>query len=288
MPKPALGLLLAPRLDHTSLIDPLNAHARHLLSLLENPEVSVDRVAAAIAVGVDRHAPPEFEPLQEIDALAALAGASVPGPTEAMAHVFGSLGFAPNVSNYYALSNSLLHRVLETRRGNPISLAVVAIEISKRLGVKLVPVGMPGHFLIGYSSDPSSAPDRWFDPFGGGKELSAENARQIFDAVTPASVEFRPMMLGQTPTPFVASRIIANIKNAAIRSGDIPAFIGAHEMALGVPGAGLNDHKALVRSLATSGRHDRAAEIFQWLAEHDPQNADGHWAAYAVQTAHRN
>ncbi len=263
-------------------------HALHLQSLLENPAVSIDRVAAAISVGIDRDAPPESEPLQLLDSLAAEAGDSLPGPVEVMEHVFGTLGFAPNSNNYYALSNSLIHRVVEVRRGNPISLAVVAVGIAKRLGVELVPVGMPGHFLVGHSSRPGAAPDRWFDPFGAGKELSADNARQIFDAITPASSEFSAMMLGETAIPFVAGRIIANIKNAAIRSGDIPAFIGAHELALGVPGAGINDHRALVRALATSGRHDRAAEIFQWLIEHDPANADSHQAAYGVQVAHRN
>ena len=283
-----LGRSFTVNLDHNSAIEPLNAPALHLLSLLENPAVSLDRVAAAIAVGIDRTAPPEFEPLQGIDALAAEAGELVVEPTQVMEHVFGSLGFAPNTANYYALSNSLLHRVLDTRRGNPISLAIVAIEIGRRLDVELVPVGMPGHFLIGYSTDPTGLPDRWFDPFGGGRELSADNARQIFEAITPDTAVFDAAMLGSTPIPFVASRIIANIKNAAIRSGDIPAFIGAHELALGVPGSGLNDYKALVRSLATSGRHDRAAELFQWLAEHDPQNADDHRAAYAVQTAYRN
>ncbi len=273
---------------HTATIEPLNPHAQYLRSLLEDPAISMDRVAAAIAVGIDRDAPPEAAPLDELDALASAVDQSLVDPSEVMEHVFGSLGFAPNTANYYALSNSLLHRVLETRLGNPISLAVVAIEIGKRLGVDLSPVGMPGHFLIGHATNPSVAPDRWFDPFGGGRELSASGAQQIFDAVTPPAAVFTEKMLWPTPTPFVASRIIANIKNAAIRSGDIAAFIGAHELALGVPGAGLNDHKALVRSLATSGRHDRAAELFRWLAAHDEENTAEHEAALAVQLAFRN
>lgn len=278
---------MVAKVEQTATIEPLNTHAQHLLSLLENPVISIDRVTAAIAIGIDRDAPPEFEPLQEIDALAGAAEEHA-GPEAVMEHVFGSLGFAPNISNYYALSNSLLHRVLETRLGNPITLAVVAIEIGKRMGVQLSPVGMPGHFLIGYASASSTGPDRWFDPFGGGRELTATTARQIFDAVTPPSATFSDKMLWPTPIPFVASRIIANIKNAAIRSGDIPAFIGAHELALGVPGATMNDHKALVRSLATSGRHDRAAELFRWLVEHDSENAEDHRAALAVQLAFRN
>ncbi|MFW2382517.1 MAG: transglutaminase family protein [Acidimicrobiales bacterium] len=261
--------------------------ASHLRSLLNNPQVSLDQIAAAISVGVDRDAPPEFELLQVMDAL---AGAAPPAndAVDVMAYVFGELGFAPNASNYYSLSNSLLHRVLEYRRGNPISLAIVAIEIGKRLGVPLVPVGMPAHFLIGHASEPGTQLDRWFDPFAAGRELGVGDARDIFDAITPASSEFDVSMLGETPRPFVAGRILANIKNAAIRSGDIPSFIAASELVLGLPGSGVTEYRALVRALGSSGRHDRAVEVYQWLAESDPEHELEHRQAVIRHAAYRN
>ena len=265
----------------------LTPHARHLRSLLENPLVSLDRVAAAIAVGVDRSAPPEFEPLQMLDGLAADAP-PVQAPPEVMSYVFGDLGFAPNASNYYSMSNSMLYKVLENRRGNPISLAIVAIEIGKRVGVEMVPVGMPAHFLIGYAAQPGGQPDRWFDPFAAGRELRAEDARSIFDAITPAESEFSALMLRETPLPFVAGRILANIKNAAVRSGDIPAFIAATELILGLPGSGVNEYRALVRALGSSGRHDRAVEVYRWLADNDPEHELEHREAANRHAAHRN
>ncbi len=205
-----------------------------------------------------------------------------------MGYVFGELGFSPNASNYYALSNSLLHRVLESRRGNPISLAIVAIEIGRRRGVKLVPVGMPAHFLIGLASEPVGEPGRWFDPFAAGRELRAADARAIFDAIMPPASEFSVSMLSETPLPFVAGRILANLKNAAIRSGDIPTFIAASELVLGLPGSGVNEYRALVRALGSSGRHDRAVEVHEWLVENDPEHELEHRQAALRHAAHRN
>lgn len=58
------------------------------------------------------------------------------------------LGFAGNVNNYYESGNSFVHHVLATRRGIPISLAVIFIEIAGQLGLRAQGLAFPGHFLI--------------------------------------------------------------------------------------------------------------------------------------------
>jgi regulator of sirC expression with transglutaminase-like and TPR domain len=60
----------------------------------------------------------------------------------------GDLGFAGNLNNYYAADNSFIHRVLETRRGLPISLAVLMLELAEHIGLRASGVAFPGHFLI--------------------------------------------------------------------------------------------------------------------------------------------
>ena len=61
---------------------------------------------------------------------------------------FGDLGFAGNLNNYYDPDNSYLHRVLVTRRGIPISLAVLWLELAQGLGLDAAGAGFPGHFLV--------------------------------------------------------------------------------------------------------------------------------------------
>jgi|LNFM01.1.fsa_nt_gb regulator of sirC expression with transglutaminase-like and TPR domain len=63
------------------------------------------------------------------------------------AHCYGTLGFRGDEDSYYDPQNSFLPRVLERRRGIPISLAVVLMAIGRRVGMVVEGVGFPGHFL---------------------------------------------------------------------------------------------------------------------------------------------
>ena len=61
---------------------------------------------------------------------------------------FRDLGFGGNVNNYYDPDNSHLNVVLRTRRGIPITLAVLWLELAQGLGLNAHGVGFPGHFMV--------------------------------------------------------------------------------------------------------------------------------------------
>ena len=61
---------------------------------------------------------------------------------------FQELGFAGNVNDYYDPRNSYLHQVLETRRGIPITLAILYTELATQIGLTARGVSFPGHFLV--------------------------------------------------------------------------------------------------------------------------------------------
>ena len=63
-------------------------------------------------------------------------------------YFFKELGFSGNLNDYYALANSHLHRVLESRRGIPITLALIYMEIARTVGLKVQGISFPGHFLV--------------------------------------------------------------------------------------------------------------------------------------------
>ncbi|CAN5668810.1 tetratricopeptide repeat protein [soil metagenome] len=63
-------------------------------------------------------------------------------------YFFQELGFAGNVNDYYDVRNSYIHAVLETRRGIPITLAVIYMEIASQVGLTARGVSFPGHFLV--------------------------------------------------------------------------------------------------------------------------------------------
>jgi len=61
---------------------------------------------------------------------------------------YKDLGFGVNANDYYAPDNSYLQEVLRTRRGLPISLAVLWLELAQGLGLNAHGISFPGHFLV--------------------------------------------------------------------------------------------------------------------------------------------
>lgn len=90
-------------------------------------------------------------------------------------HLFDELGYSGNSDEYYDPRNSYLNEVFERRLGNPISLAMVQIEVARRLGVPLDGVSFPGHFLVRLPVDDGVLV---MDPFNRGRPLGADELRE--------------------------------------------------------------------------------------------------------------
>lgn len=85
-------------------------------------------------------------------------------------YLFGDLGFTGNEQNYYDPDNSYMNEVVDRRTGNPISLCLVYLFITRRLQLPVVGIGMPGHFLVRFQS--STADELFIDAFNRGKVLT--------------------------------------------------------------------------------------------------------------------
>ena len=195
--------------------------------------------ACLVAASHLGHPMPVADGLARLDDLAAdlrdRGGAG--GPIDVAAVVRGlcdHLGFVGERQHYYDLRNSLLGEVLERRRGIPITLAVVAIEVADRLGAAATGVGMPGHFLVGEGP----APTRWFDPFEGPSPLDANDARARFRAVHGDDAAFDPAFLRPTPDPQVVGRVLNNAAGVLRRDGEVRGLLRALELRGDIPGVG--------------------------------------------------
>ncbi|MDZ7668084.1 MAG: tetratricopeptide repeat protein [Gammaproteobacteria bacterium] len=106
-------------------------------------DTGVDEVHMATLVA--RLLDPQVDLRALTDGLAGLADQCPHGraPWESLA----GLGFAGNAADYQSLDNSNLARVLATRRGIPITLAVVLMHVARAGGRRAVGVNFPGHFL---------------------------------------------------------------------------------------------------------------------------------------------
>ncbi len=90
-------------------------------------------------------------------------------------HLFHEIGYAGNHDDYYDPRNSYLNQVLDRRLGNPISLALVQMEVARRVGVLLDGVSFPGHFLVRLPVDDGLLV---MDPFNRGRPLDVDELRQ--------------------------------------------------------------------------------------------------------------
>lgn len=99
--------------------------------------------------------------------------------------------FHGNTEDYYDPDNSFFSSVLVRRKGIPITLALVYLTIGRRVGVPLVGIGMPMHFLIGYKAASSY---RYLDPFFGGREVSRGECLLLLERAgfDPAERYLRP------------------------------------------------------------------------------------------------
>ncbi len=83
------------------------------------------------------------------------------------------MGFAGNSRDYYNPDNSILHRVLETRRGIPISLGIVYLLVGRRINLPIFGVGAPAHFLVKFVLE---GKEFYVDVFNGGRVMSRKDA----------------------------------------------------------------------------------------------------------------
>jgi regulator of sirC expression with transglutaminase-like and TPR domain len=161
--------------------------------------------------------------LAELDRLAGEVVRNGVGETgleqiEALQTVLGRReGFIGDVEEYDHPDNSMLDLVLERRRGLPILLSVVWIEVGRRVGIPLRGVGLPGHYVAGWFGDGDPI---LLDPFKGGMLLA--------DPPPPGRIV-------QTPVHLTALRILSNLVASYERRGDVGRSLKAAQLRLELP-----------------------------------------------------
>ena len=92
-------------------------------------------------------------------------------------YFYKELGFGPNRNDYYDPNNSYLHTVLETRRGIPISLALIFMEMGNQIGLNIKGVSFPNHFMVRLSLPQGEV---ILDPLTG-TSLSKQELQEMLD-----------------------------------------------------------------------------------------------------------
>jgi regulator of sirC expression with transglutaminase-like and TPR domain len=171
-----------------------------------------------VAAQVPLYAEPECEPqrvLQQVDAWSVRLRARLPQDASPLARLrllnhfyFAELGFTGAGDDYQAAENSFLHRVIERRRGIPITLSLLYMEIGRAAGLRLDGVCFPGHFLVRLALGSGAA---CIDVYSGGITLTGDDLRARLTAMLPDETDLAPYLLPATEQEILA-RLLRNLK----------------------------------------------------------------------------
>ena len=140
------------------------AKAALYVAQIEYPDLDLNRyleLLATMATEVSQKLPNTRYPLKVIQII--------------NQYLYTEHNFRGNEQDYYNPKNSFLNDVIDLQTGIPLTLAIVYLEIAKRIDFPMVGIGMPGHFLIRPDFEDSEI---FVDAFDRGEILFAEDCRQ--------------------------------------------------------------------------------------------------------------
>jgi regulator of sirC expression with transglutaminase-like and TPR domain len=212
------------------MIQPLD----YFTSLVQTDD-SIPLFEAALVIGQDSTPGLDVSETQaELDRLAAQLRQRLPPDASNVQklrmlnhYFYRELGFAANLNNFYDPDNSYLHRVLATRRGIPISLALIYIELAQHIGLAIKGISFPGHFLMKLSV-PSG--EIILDPTNGAS-LSHEMLEERLQPYLPTPGAELPLApyLQAAPTRAILTRMLHNLKVVFLQNQDWQRVIGVQQ-----------------------------------------------------------
>jgi regulator of sirC expression with transglutaminase-like and TPR domain len=257
--------------------------ALEFFAALVADDASLPLLEAAIAVAQDEMPGLDVQAaLAEVDTLAERLCRRVPADAAPLQRLrllnqyfFHELGFAGNVNDYHDPRNSLLPEVLRTRRGIPLTLALLYIEIARPLGLAVQGVSFPGHFLVKLAV---AGGEVVIDPFTG-QSLTRE-------ALEERLLPFRRAADAGLGAPTLAAwlqaasaremlaRLLRNLREIYRQAGDLPRWLAVQRRLVLVLPRAWSEHQELALVLARLGQHDAAALALGEALRADAAHAD--------------
>ena len=246
-------------------------------------DASLSVLEAAVAVAQDED--PGLDPqavLDEVDALAAQLRRRLPADAMPMQRLrllnryfFQELGFAGNVNDFHDRRNSYLPDVLRTRRGIPITLALLYLELADQIGLQACGVAFPGHFLVKLHLPRGEVV---IDPFDG-RSLSRED---LEDRLGPyrrqhgADSADLPLalFLQQAEPRAVIARLLRNLKEVHRQAEDWPRLVAVLDRIVILLPEAWDERRDRGLALARMGRRDLATRDLEAYLAHEPDAPD--------------
>lgn len=248
-------------------------------------DASLPLLEAAVAVAQDEWPDLDVQGvLGQVDVLAHRLCQRLPGDAAPLQRLrllnryfFEELGFAGNVNDYHDPRNSLMPAVLETRRGIPITLALLYLELAHQAGLVARGISFPGHFMVKLRLP---AGEVVIDPFSG-RSLTRDELEERLQPFRhaggePVAGELPLSLVLQPASPReILARLLRNLKDIYLRhSHDLPRLVAVlRRMVLLLPQA-WGERRDLALALAEQGQHAAAAVELEAYLQHQPAATD--------------
>jgi len=221
--------------------------------------------------------------LADVDRLLARVQQRIPEAADGLTRLallnqffYADLGFGGNVNNYYAHENSYLSEVLRTRKGIPISLAVIWLELARGLELSAQGVSFPGHFLVKVTLDEGLVV---LDPMSGeslGLDTLAERLAPFrrFDDVLEDGDAPLQLHLQACPPRDLLARMLHNLKEIFRSQEDDERLLAVLDRLVVLLPQAWPERRDRGLLHAQMGRHAQAIDDLAHYLLHAPTAAD--------------
>jgi regulator of sirC expression with transglutaminase-like and TPR domain len=244
------------------------------------PEAHVDLVEASLVIALEDN--PRIEIDRYLDQMSAWSGAvadRLEGSRDVERIVeninrllFVEEGFHGQNEDYYDPRSALLNEALDRHAGLPITLSIIYLELSRRIGgIEAAGISLPGCFLVKFSG---AFGQIVIDPFDGGRVLSTVELQQILDGMYGGGVRLREHHLRSYSRKEVLARELAQLKAAYLARHDLLHAAATVDRILILDDR--DSYEVRDRAQLAMQMHDyrRAIECFQRYLELSPHAED--------------
>ncbi len=181
--------------------------------------------------------------------------------------LFEEQGFHGSRHDYDHRANSYLNEVLDDREGLPITLAVLFIEVGRRLEVPVVGIGLPRHFVVRHL--PTSGPGPIIDVFDRGKEMSVDDAKAKVAKLS--EMEWDDRFLEPSTRRSILVRMLRNLFGNARDAEDFERMLRYTELVLVLTPDSASDRYYRAALCLQTQRLKQARADAEWLLEKQPE-----------------
>ena len=183
---------------------------------------------------------------------------------------FHDLNFGGNVNDYYDPDNSYLNAVLRTRRGIPITLAVLWLELASGLGLNARGVAFPGHFMVKVNLPKGQVV---IDPFSGQSLSREELAERLepFRQRSTSSDDFEVpigLYLKSSPPREIITRMLRNLKDIHKTQEDLPRLLAVMDRLIVLQPEGWTEYRDRALVWAALGDEEHAVADLETYLTH--------------------